>query len=71
MEPFPQPPALPAETVAALITHVDECLAWLNEELRIAAEQGHHPSADQLRILTGYEFTARWLREAYTPEVFE
>jgi hypothetical protein len=65
VQPFPpQPPDLPAETVAALLAHADAWVEWLHDDRRRAAEHGHRPPAEDAQ-LSGYEFMALWLREAY------
>ena len=62
---MPEPPALPAATVAELTAYADATVAWLEEELGRGRAHGHEPSFDQYEQIAGYRFLAQWCRDAY------
>ena len=63
--PMPQPPELRHEDVVAVIRWLDDCAAWLREDMSVAASHGHHAQPQNEANLRLYEDAALLFREAY------
>ena len=63
--PVPQPPELRHEDVVAVIRWLDDCAAWLREDMSVAASHGRHGQPQSEANLRLYEDAALLFREAY------